>query len=238
MLPRTPVLSPWLLLQGYWETQTAGKFIHVPECEWVSDDVSPTVARGAPGCLYPAQPGCRLQRGEDAVMHPGKITIILISCIVTCVCSILWLEKTGRCVPVLWNALILWGLSLPRKGSPSPWGVKLQKSWSCDEVIVVIKSPGTYCLVRWSVMFGRFFKTFFKPEKQNAMVCLQWGIYNPALLCYCFFKYMPTLCKGKLLAPVFFRHLGIKSSEIPLLETLKCHLFQFGALLLFENPSL
>lgn len=29
-----------------------------------------------------------LQRGEDAVFHPGKITIILISCIVTSVCSI------------------------------------------------------------------------------------------------------------------------------------------------------
>lgn len=58
----------------------------MPEREWVNSDDAPAAARGAPDMQCSPEVG--LQRTEDAIIHPGKVTIVCISYIVTCACSI------------------------------------------------------------------------------------------------------------------------------------------------------
>lgn len=207
---------------------------------WVGD-VAPMTARGVHGCLYPAQPGGGPLERRCCCPSRENHHHTLISCIVTCVCSInsvLW-EDWEVCAYSLKCSNPV-GITPPQERQSFTMGCETAGElilwWSnCND-----KIPW-YCLVRWVVMNCHVWEIFWSlsAEKQNAVVCLQWGISSPSLLCYCFFKYMPAWCKGTLLAPVFifFRHLGIKSLEIALLETPKCHLFQLGALLLFENPS-
>lgn len=130
----------------------------------MSDDVSPTTARGAPGCLYPAQPGGGPLEGRRCCYPSGKISTILIYCIVTCVCSINsvlgedWevCAYSPKCsYPV--------GIIPSQERQSFTMGCEAAGElilwWSnCNDQI------SWYCLVRWRVMFGRFFFLIWAPK--------------------------------------------------------------------------